>query len=361
MPNRLSEELSPYLLQHQNNPVDWYPWGEEAFEKARDENKPVFLSIGYATCHWCHVMEHESFEDNEVATLLNEVFVAVKVDREERPDIDQVYMTYCQLSTGHGGWPLTIIMTPDKEPFFAGTYIPKYSRHGRVGMMDLIPRVQGIWDSRRQEVLDSAKQNTEILNKASEWTVDTSVPGKAVLDHAFRQLSENFDDLHGGFGTAPKFPSPHQLLFLIDHYQATGESSALEMVKKTLQKMRLGGMFDHVGFGFHRYSTDAQWLLPHFEKMLYDQAMIALAAIETYYVTTDSIYKEIADRIFDYVFRDMTAPEGAFYSAEDADSEGVEGKFYVWSESEIEALLPADEASLVKSHYNFEQRGNFVD
>ena len=361
MPNRLSEELSPYLLQHQNNPVDWYPWNEEAFLKAREENKPIFLSIGYATCHWCHVMEHESFEDREVAALLNEVFVAVKVDREERPDIDQVYMTYCQLSTGHGGWPLTIIMTPDKEPFFAGTYLPKQSRHGRVGMMDLIPRVQGIWESRHQEVLDSARQNTEILNKASEWVVDTSVPGKAVLDHAYRQLSENFDDQHGGFGTAPKFPSPHQLLFLIDYHQATGEGSALEMVKMTLQKMRLGGIFDHIGFGFHRYSTDAQWLLPHFEKMLYDQAMIALAAIETYNVTQEHIYREIADRIFDYVYRDMTAPEGAFYSAEDADSERVEGKFYVWLESEIEELLSADEVNLVKKHYNFEQRGNFVD
>ena len=361
MPNRLSEELSPYLLQHKNNPVDWYPWSEEAFEKARKENKPVFLSIGYATCHWCHVMEHESFEDKEVAALLNDVFVAVKVDREERPDIDQVYMTYCQLSTGHGGWPLTILMTPEREPFFAGTYIPKHSRHGRIGMMDLIPRVQGIWESRRQEVLDSARQNTETLNKASEWAVDTSVPSKAVLGHAFRELNQNFDEQHGGFGTAPKFPSPHQLLFLIDHYRATGESSALEMVKMTLQKMRLGGVFDHFGFGFHRYSTDAQWLLPHFEKMLYDQAMIALAAIETYSVTSHSIYKEIADRIFDYVFRDMTAPEGAFYSAEDADSEGVEGKFYVWFESEIEELLSADEASLVKEHYNFEERGNFVD
>ena len=361
MPNRLSEELSPYLLQHQHNPVDWYPWGDEAFEKARNEDKPVFLSIGYATCHWCHVMEHESFEDVEVASVLNDIFVPIKVDREERPDIDQVYMTYCQLSTGHGGWPLTIIMTPEKEPFFAGTYIPKHSRHGRVGMMDLMPRVSDIWTNRREEVLGSARNNTEVLNKASEWAVDTSIPGKAVLSHAYRQLSENYDPVHGGFGTAPKFPSPHQLLFLIDYYKWSGEKHALGMVKSTLHKMCLGGVFDHVGFGFHRYSTDAEWLLPHFEKMLYDQAMIALAAIETFAVTDDLAYKEIADRVFEYVFRDMVAPEGGFYSAEDADSEGVEGKFYVWSEEEIDEVLPEKHAQLIKQHYRFLPSGNFVE
>ena len=361
MPNRLSEELSPYLLQHQNNPVDWYPWGKDAFDKAIEEDKPIFLSIGYATCHWCHVMEHESFEDKEVASLLNEVFVPVKVDREERPDIDQVYMTYCQLSTGHGGWPLTILMTPGKEPFFAGTYIPKHSRHGRIGMLDLIPRVQGIWASRREEVLESARNNTEILSKASDWAIDTSVPGKSVLSHAYRQLSENFDPVHGGFGTAPKFPSPHQLLFLTDYHKWTGEESALEMVKTTLRNMRLGGVFDQVGYGFHRYSTDAEWLLPHFEKMLYDQAMIALAAIETYDLTGELVYKEIADRIFEYVFRDMVAPEGGFYSAEDADSEGEEGKFYVWNEDEINAVLPEEQAKLFKEYFQFSSSGNFAD
>ena len=361
MPNRLSTELSPYLLQHQNNPVDWYPWGEEAFSKARDEDKPVFLSIGYATCHWCHVMEHESFEDADVAALLNESFVSIKVDREERPDIDQVYMTYCQMSTGHGGWPLTILMTPDKEPFFAGTYIPKYSRHGRIGMMDLVPRVQDVWIKRRQEVLESARNNTEIISKASEWAVDTSIPGKAVLSHAYRQLSENFDPVYGGFGQSPKFPSPHQLLFLIDYYKWTREEHALDMVKTTLRKMRLGGVFDQVGFGFHRYSTDEEWLLPHFEKMLYDQAMIALAAIEVSAITKEEIYKDIVDRIFEYVFRDMLASDGGFYSAEDADSEGIEGKFYVWSEAEIDRLLPPDQAKLVKKHYQFAPSGNFVD
>ena len=361
MPNRLCDELSPYLLQHQDNPVDWYPWGEEAFEKARLEDKPIFLSIGYATCHWCHVMEHESFEDDEVAALLNEVFVAIKVDREERPDIDQVYMTYCQLSTGQGGWPLTVIITPEKEPFFAATYIPKYSRHGRIGMMDLIPRISKVWSQRREDVLGSARNNTEILNKASEWAVDTSTPGKMVLSHAYRQLSENFDSTHGGFGNAPKFPSPHQLLFLLDYWKTTKEKHALEMVRTTLLEMRLGGIFDHVGFGFHRYSTDAEWLLPHFEKMLYDQAMIALAAVETYAVTEDDAFKEIADRIFDYILRDMAAPYGGFYSAEDADSEGIEGKFYVWSEEEVDAILTKAQSALFKDHYQFSSEGNYFD
>ena len=361
MPNKLSEELSPYLLQHKDNPVDWFPWGEEAFQKAKHEDKPIFLSIGYATCHWCHVMEHESFEDPEVAALLNEAFIPVKVDREERPDIDQVYMAYCQLSTGHGGWPLTIIMTPEANPFFAATYIPKSSRHGRVGMLDLIPRVQNVWATRRGEVEDSAANNAEIINKASDWAIDTSIPSRETLMLGYQQLKDNYDPEHGGFGKAPKFPSPHQLLFLLDHGWATGDRDAFEMVEKTLQRMRLGGLFDHVGFGFHRYSTDAEWLLPHFEKMLYDQAMIALAATEAFAVLGDDRLKEIADRIFTYVIRDMTNPDGGFYSAEDADSEGVEGKFYVWSVDELNQLLGEDEGRFFGEVYQFTTEGNFVE
>ena len=361
MPNRLAEELSPYLLQHQNNPVDWYPWGEEAFEKARVEKKPVFLSIGYATCHWCHVMEHESFEDKEVAALMNEVFVSIKVDREERPDIDQVYMAYCQLSTGHGGWPLTIVMTPDKEPFYAATYIPKHARFGRPGMMELIPRIQEFWTSRYDEVIASARKNAGILAQASSWESTDEVPVASLLTTCFEQLRENHDPVHGGFGTAPKFPSPHQLLFLLRYWYKSQDPDALQMVTLTLQKMRLGGIFDHVGFGFHRYATDAEWLLPHFEKMLYDQAMIALAAIEAYEVTRDKGFKEIADKIMTYVTRDMTAPEGGFYSAEDADSEGEEGKFYVWTEGELLEHLGDGERALFIDAYKVRPDGNFAD
>ena len=361
MPNRLSKELSPYLLQHQNNPVNWFPWGQEAFQKAKDEDKPVFLSIGYATCHWCHVMEHESFEDKEVAALLNEVFVPVKVDREERPDIDQVYMAYCQLSTGHGGWPLTIIMTPEGNPFFAATYIPKNSRHGRVGMLDLIPRVENIWTTRRSEVLNSAANNAEIISKASDWAIDAAIPSQKIRTLGYEQLKDNYDPEYGGFGNAPKFPSPHQLLFLLDYAKSSDDADAYEMVAVTLQKMRLGGIFDQIGFGFHRYSTDAIWLLPHFEKMLYDQAMIALASIEAYAALKEEVFKEIAERIFEYVLRDMTSPEGGFYSAEDADSEGVEGKFYVWTNEEVEQVIGEKAGALFCETYQFESRGNFVE
>ena len=347
------------------NPVDWFAWGDEAFEKARNEDKPVFLSIGYATCHWCHVMEHESFEDREVAALMNETFVSVKVDREERPDIDQVYMTYCQLSTGQGGWPLTIIMTPEKQPFFAATYLPKRSRFGRVGMMDLVPRVAQLWASRKDEVLESAAQNVAALLGASQWEVNENGPAPGVLDYAFHQLEDRYDPEFGGFGSAPKFPSPHQLQFLLRYAKTTSDQSradkAVEMVGHTLRQMRRGGVFDHFGFGFHRYATDQEWLLPHFEKMLYDQAMIALAAIDAYQTTLDNTYKEIADKIFAYVLRDMRDEGGGFYSAEDADSEGVEGKFYVWSVDEINTVLDTEHASWIQKVYNFEEAGNFHD
>jgi uncharacterized protein YyaL (SSP411 family) len=356
--NRLVFEKSPYLLQHAKNPVNWYPWGDEAFEKARQEDKPIFLSIGYSTCHWCHVMEHESFEDAAVAKLMNQVFVSIKVDREERPDIDNIYMTICQMMTGGGGWPLTIIMTPDKQPFFAGTYIPKDDRYGRLGMMTLIPQIQQIWSTRRQQVLSAAQQIITELHQPKISSPDDELD-KSILKEAYAELGRRFDSRYGGFGSAPKFPSPHNLLFLLRYWQRTREEHALAMVERTLQAMRRGGVYDHVGFGFHRYSTDHQWLVPHFEKMLYDQAMLAIAYTEAYQATKKSIYAQTAREIFTYVLRDMTDQKGGFYSAEDADSEGKEGKFYLWTTDEIRQALGDEEAGLVSKVFNLSDKGNF--
>ena len=358
--NRLKLEKSPYLLQHADNPVDWYAWGPEAFEKAIKENKPIFLSIGYSTCHWCHVMAHESFEDPEVARLMNDVFICIKVDREERPDIDNIYMRVCQMMTGSGGWPLTILMTPDKKPFFAGTYIPRESQHGRLGMMDLVPRIKEVWDTQHDEILKSADKITASLNQIAH---DASGPelDKSTLKTAYDQLTGRYSEQYGGFGNAPKFPSPQNLLFLLRYWQSTNDEKALRMVVKTLQSMQNGGIYDHVGFGFHRYSTDSHWLVPHFEKMLYDQAMLAMAYTEAYQATGISEFEETAKEIFTYVLRDMTDKEGGFYSAEDADSEGVEGKFYVWTEDEIRQTLKGDEADLIINVYSIDKIGNFRD
>ncbi|TKJ45155.1 thioredoxin domain-containing protein, partial [Candidatus Aerophobetes bacterium Ae_b3b] len=358
--NRLIFEKSPYLLQHADNPVDWYPWGPEAFEKARKENKPVFLSIGYSTCHWCHVMARESFEDSEVARLMNEVFVSIKVDREERPDIDNVYMMVCQMITGSGGWPLTIIMTPDQKPFFAATYIPKERRFGRMGMLELIPRIKELWTTRRDEVLSSANEITAALQQVSQ-----DAPGEELdettLDLAYEQLAKRFDEQHGGFGGAPKFPTPHNFLFLLRYWKRTNTERALQMVEKTLQAMRRGGIYDHIGFGFHRYSTDSHWFVPHFEKMLYDQATLAIVYTEAYQATGKEEYAQTAREIFTYVLRDMTAPEGGFYAAEDAESEGEEGKFYLWTEEEIRQVLGSEEAALIVKIFNIEEGGNFIE
>ncbi len=363
--NRLQFEKSPYLLQHADNPVDWYPWGNEAFEKARQENKPIFLSIGYSTCHWCHVMEHESFEDSEVARLMNEAFVSIKVDREERPDIDSMYMTVAQLMTGSGGWPLTIVMTPEKKPFFAGTYFSKTSRFGRIGMLELVPRIQALWTNEHEKVLQTADNIVNALQQSAQTLTTQAHSGEdahtGILDAAYRQLATRFDQEYGGFGEAPKFPSPHTLLSLLRHWKRHGDQAALAMVEHTLQAMRLGGVYDHIGFGFHRYSTDRRWLLPHFEKMLYDQALLAMAYIETYQATGNEDYRQTACEIFTYVLRDMTAPEGGFYSAEDADSEGVEGKFYVWSVEEIRHILPEADADFATDLFHFEEEGNFRD
>lgn len=358
--NRLAFEKSPYLLQHADNPVDWYAWSAEAFETAHKENKPIFLSIGYSTCHWCHVMAHESFEDDQVARLMNDVFISVKVDREERPDIDDVYMTVSQMLNGSGGWPLTIIMTPDRKPFFASTYIPRETRFGRIGMLDLVPRIKEVWQNRKDEVLASADQITASLQGMS-----TQKPGQELneqlLDMAFQQLSRRFDEHDGGFGTAPKFPTPHNLLFLLRYWRKTGNENALEMVEKTLHKMRQGGIYDHVGFGFHRYSTDREWLVPHFEKMLYDQAMLLMAYTEAFQATGNIEYGKTIREIVAYVLRDLTSPEGGFYSAEDADSEGVEGKFYVWTEEEINTLFDEDDARFVVDKFNIRKDGNYLE
>ena len=358
-PNKLIYEKSPYLLQHAYNPVDWHPWGEEAFEKARRENKPVFLSIGYSTCHWCHVMEEESFNDVEVAQLMNEVFVAIKVDREERPDIDSIYMSVCQMLTGSGGWPLTILMTPDKKPFFAGTYFPKESRFGRTGMVELMPQIKEIWTKHYNEVAESVNQLTEALQGLS---VDIS--GKeldeSIFKIAYSQLSQNFDEQYGGFGNTQKFPASHSLFFLLRYWKRSGNERTLEIVDKTLEAMRRGGVYDHIGFGFHRYSTDNRWLVPHFEKMLYDQAMLAMAHIEAYQATKKEGFGNTAREIFTYVLRDMTALSGGFYSAEDADSEGEEGKFYLWTEEEIRKLFGTVDAEFAIQIFNVEKDGNFT-
>ncbi len=358
--NRLALEKSPYLLQHADNPVDWFPWGSEAFEKARKENKPVFLSIGYSTCHWCHVMEHESFEDKEVARLMNEAFVSIKVDREERPDIDNIYMTVCQMLTGSGGWPLTIVMTPDKKPFFATTYVPKEGRFGRAGMLDLVPRLRELWQNRKEDVLKSADQITDVLQQAQSTTEKGEDLTKTDLDQTHEQLYQRFDPFYGGFGSAPKFPTPHHLSFLLRHWKRTDQPKTLEVVEKTLDAMRMGGIYDQIGFGFHRYSTDKQWLVPHFEKMLYDQALLSLAYTEAFQATGKTRYKETVQEILTYILRDMTSPEGGFYSAEDADSEGEEGKFYLWEEEEIIKILGSD-ANLAIQIFTVKKTGNFID
>ncbi len=356
-PNHLISEKSPYLLQHAFNPVEWYPWGEEAFKKAREENKPIFLSIGYSTCHWCHVMEDESFEDPEVAKLMNEVFVSIKVDREERPDIDKTYMTACQALTGGGGWPLTIIMTPEGKPFFAATYIPKRGRFGRSGMLELIPQIEKLWKEQPEKIQKSATQITAIL-KSTNIELRGEEAGEKLLHDAYEHLLRQFDEKDGGFGGAPKFPTPHVLLFLLRYWKKTGKEKA--------QKMRNGGIFDHAGFGFHRYSTDSFWLVPHFEKMLYDQALLAMAYTEAYQATRNDSFKRVVEEIFQYVLSDMRDSLGGFYSAEDADSADEEGKmeegrFYLWKESEIRQILDEKDVELAIKIFNIKENGNYLD
>ena len=358
--NRLADEQSPYLLQHANNPVDWYPWGEEAFKKAKELDRPIFLSIGYSTCHWCHVMEHESFEDDSVAKLLNDGFISIKVDREELPEIDHVYMTVCQAMTGGGGWPLTIVMTPAKEPFFAGTYFPKDKRGGRSGLFQILPMITDAWTSKRQDIMTSVGQVKNYLDQLNSKPAGNNFSTE-LINKAYDQFRNGFDEEYGGFFKAPKFPSPHNLIFLMRYHHSFDNKIALEMATKTLKQMRLGGIYDHIGFGFHRYSTDRHWLVPHFEKMLYDQAMIAMAYTEAYHITGEDIFAQTANEIFTYVLRDMTASEGGFFSAEDADSEGEEGKFYVWTEQEIKEVLGENYGKEFNDIFSITTPGNYKD
>lgn len=349
--NRLINEKSPYLIQHAHNPVCWFPWGEEAFTKAKSEDKPIFLSIGYSTCHWCHVMERESFEDNEVAEVLNNNFISIKVDREERPDVDHIYMTVCQALTGSGGWPLTIIMTPDQKPFYAGTYFPKRS------LLSVLDSVIKAWANNRNDILHSGNQIINAI-KQSERSLNNDIrPG--LIQEAFLQFKSDFDSTYGGFGNAPKFPTPHNLFFLLRYWHETKDNSALAMVEKTLDSMYKGGIYDHIGYGFSRYSTNRKWLVPHFEKMLYDNALLSIAYMETYQVTKNDKYAETAKQIFSYILRDMTSPEGGFYSAEDADSEGEEGKFYVWTQKEINKILGEEDGEKFCEYFNITTKGNF--
>ena len=357
MVNRLASESSPYLLQHAENPVDWYPWGEDAFREARQKDLPVFLSIGYSTCHWCHVMAHESFENDEVATLLNRGFIAVKVDREEHPDIDHFYMTVAQVMTGSGGWPLTIIMTPEKEPFFAATYIPRQARFGSPGLLDLLPAISGFWKNHRNDIQSGTRQLLDTIMKG-ENRPSMTLPDRTYLEAGYHDLAQRFDPLYGGFGQAPKFPSGHIVSFLLRYWRRSGSEDALRMAEYTLYAMYSGGIYDHLGSGFHRYSTDREWHLPHFEKMLYDQALCITAYTEAFLVTGKVLYRNVAEDCISYLLHDMHRTGGGFYSAEDADSAGMEGAYYAWTTDEVRALLGNDAPPFIRA-YNMEEGGNY--
>lgn len=356
MSNRLRSETSPYLLQHKDNPVDWYPWGNEAFERAKAEDKPIFLSIGYSTCHWCHVLAHESFEDAEIADLLNRYFISIKVDKEERPDIDSVYMAVCQAFTGSGGWPTSIFMTAEQKPFFAGTYFPKTSRGGMIGMRELLLAIHEKWEHDRETLLRRSDKIVAHLNS-------TAPPGEnadvALTHKAAEHYKRLYDPVHGGFGRAPKFPTPHNLLFLLSYYERYHDDECLQMAKHTLLQMYRGGLFDHVGFGFCRYSTDEKFLVPHFEKMLYDNALLILAYCKAYAITREPPYLEIAEKTADYVLREMTSTAGGFYSAQDADSEGEEGKYYLFAPDEIVHILGKEQGTAFNRHFDISKAGNF--
>jgi len=347
--NRLAKEKSPYLLQHAHNPVDWYPWGPEAFEKSKKEDRPIFLSIGYSTCHWCHVMEHESFEDEDVAKYLNEHFVAIKVDREERPDVDQIYMAAVQAMNSQGGWPLSAWLTPDLKPFMGGTYFPKEDRFGRPGFMTILTRIAELWKDKRKELNESADQVGDYLKKMSA----VEAPGEVALDDAFEkayfQMERSYEPKHGGFSPQPKFPHSTTISYLMRHFARTGEKKALEMAEKSLTEMSRGGIYDQLGGGFARYSTDGEWLVPHFEKMLYDNALLASCYLEAWQLTKKDLYARIVRETLDYILRDMTSKEGGFYSAEDADSEKIEGKFYVWNPAQVVEVLGPDADRFMKA------------
>lgn len=355
--NRLMNEKSPYLLQHAYNPVDWFPWCEEAFQKAKIEDKPVFLSIGYSTCHWCHVMAHESFEDLEVAAQLNRDFVCIKVDREERPDIDAVYMTVCQAMTGSGGWPLTIIMTPEQQPFFAGTYFPKHKRYGQPGLMGVLSQIVDLWNNDRQRLLDLGQEIVSVLRQ--EHVVTGQEPTRELLHQAYSLFQKQFDATWGGFSPAPKFPTPHHLLFLLRYGQLENRPDAIEMVCRTMDAMARGGIQDQIGGGFSRYSTDEMWLVPHFEKMLYDNALLILAYLQAYQVTGQEAYGDIVQRTADYILRELTDDQGGFYCGQDADSDGIEGKYYVFTPQEVISVLGTEDGQRFNRAYQITEAGNF--
>lgn len=356
MSNRLAKETSPYLLQHKDNPVEWYPWCDEAFELAAREDKPIFLSIGYSACHWCHVLAHESFEDEEMAEILNKYFISIKVDKEERPDIDSVYMAVCQAFTGSGGWPTSIFMTADQKPFFAGTYFPKTSRGGMIGFRELLLAIHEKWVSDRDMLLRDSEKIIEHLNSSESVSDIADID----LTHlAVSQYERIYDAKHGGFGRAPKFPTPHNLLFLLDYYERYKTASCLNMAEQTLLQMYRGGMFDHIGFGFCRYSTDKKFLAPHFEKMLYDNALQILAYCKAYTVTKKALYLEIAEKTASYILLEMTSPEGGFYSSQDADSEGEEGKYYLFTPDEITKILGTEDGTRFNRHFDITDAGNF--
>jgi uncharacterized protein YyaL (SSP411 family) len=358
MTNRLTPESSPYLRQHAENPVDWYPWGEEALSEARRRDVPILLSVGYSSCHWCHVMERESFEDPDVAALMNELFVNVKVDREERPDIDQVYMKAVQAMTGGGGWPMTVFLTPDTVPFYGGTYFPPEPRHGMPSFRQILGAASEAYKSRRERVVESGARLVEALERAAGLTEEAHA-GEEVLDSAYRALSSQYDAVHGGFGRAPKFPQPVTLELLLRHHLRTGDRFALEMVVHTLRRMAAGGLRDHLAGGFHRYSVDARWLVPHFEKMLYDNALLASAYLAAHQVTEETDLRGIAEETLDYLAADMRAPDGGFASARDADSEGEEGRFYVWTQDQVDEILSGEDAKLLSRLYDVSPGGNF--
>ncbi len=361
MQNHLKDQTSPYLLQHVNNPVDWYPWCKEAFEKAKAEDKPIFLSIGYSTCHWCHVMAHESFEDVQIAEILNQHFISIKVDKEERPDIDSIYMSVCQALTGSGGWPTTIFLTPDQKPFYAGTYFPKTARYGQVGLEQLLLAVHQKWKNDREGLLESAEEILSFLDRENKVEEEKRGEDAAteLISSAVTFYKRIFDEEYGGFGDAPKFPTPHNLLFLMRYYERSGDRDVLKMVEKTLLQMYRGGMFDHIGGGFSRYSTDRFFLVPHFEKMLYDNALLLLAYCKAYQLTENPVYRNVAEKTAAYIMREMIAPEGGFYSAQDADSEGVEGKYYLFDSDEIMEVLGEEAGKEFNQHFNVTDKGNF--
>ena len=361
--NRLANETSPYLLQHQHNPVDWYAWGEEAFARAKAEDRPILLSVGYSACHWCHVMERESFENPHIAALMNELFVNIKVDREERPDVDAIYMSAVQMLTGQGGWPMTVFLTPDGKPFFGGTYFPPEDRYGRPGFPRVLEGVAVAWKKDRIELEQQSMDILAQLNEGNDLAknLPDTLLTPAILDNAFNTLAASFDMTYGGFGSAPKFPQPANLDFALRYHARSKRQEPLAMVEKTLQRMALGGIYDQLGGGFHRYSTDQTWLVPHFEKMLYDNAQLALTYAHCYQATGKAFYKGVAEETLEYVLREMTSPEGGFYSAQDADSEGVEGKFFVWTPEEIAAVLGERDATLFCAFYDVTSGGNWED